>query len=537
MAQKPTAEAGILYVVPTPVGNLDDMTVRAVNVLKEVDVILAEDTRTSGVLMKHFGIETRMQSHHKFNEHETAAGIAQRLKGGERIALVSDAGTPAISDPGFMLVRECRRVGVKVECLPGATAFVPALVDSGLPCDKFCFEGFLPQKKGRSTRLAELSVEPRTIVFYESPLRLVKTLTQLAEAFGQDREASVSREISKLHEETCRGTLSELCEHFSVNEPRGEIVIVVSGKKEEKSAGKRDKYAHFKTEKKTEFTMKKMMILALALTGALVACNGNKEQKDALADTTQPDISKVEGQRDSLMNLIGDISQNLLEVNRMENILVSGDFKDTPDKRQEIIANINALRQELDARKQALEELESKLKSSNGYSAKLQKTIESQKQLIDEQSQKIQQLEAALADANVKISDLNKNVEDLNTQVSTVTEERNAETQRADKVTDELNICYYVCGSNKELKEHKILEKKFLGKTKTMEGDFDRSYFTKADKRKLTEVKTYAKKAELKTSHPAGSYSMETVGGTVVIKIKDAKKFWEKSNFLVIQTK
>ena len=217
MAQKPTAEAGILYVVPTPVGNLDDMTVRAVNVLKEVDVILAEDTRTSGVLMKHFGIETRMQSHHKFNEHETAAGIAQRLKGGERIALVSDAGTPAISDPGFMLVRECRRVGVKVECLPGATAFVPALVDSGLPCDKFCFEGFLPQKKGRSTRLAELSVEPRTIVFYESPLRLVKTLTQLAEAFGQDREASVSREISKLHEETCRGTLSELCEHFSVN--------------------------------------------------------------------------------------------------------------------------------------------------------------------------------------------------------------------------------------------------------------------------------------------------------------------------------
>lgn len=250
MAKKPTAEAGILYVVPTPVGNLDDMTVRAVNVLKEVDVILAEDTRTSGVLMKHFGIETRMQSHHKFNEHETAAGIAQRLKGGERIALVSDAGTPAISDPGFMLVRECRRVGVKVECLPGATAFVPALVDSGLPCDKFCFEGFLPQKKGRSTRLAELSVEPRTIVFYESPLRLVKTLTQLAEAFGQDREASVSREISKLHEETCRGTLSELCEHFSVNEPRGEIVIVVSGKKEEKSAGKRDKYAHFKTGKK-----------------------------------------------------------------------------------------------------------------------------------------------------------------------------------------------------------------------------------------------------------------------------------------------
>lgn len=249
MAQKPTAEAGTLYVVPTPVGNLDDMTVRAVEVLKAVDTILAEDTRTSAVLMKHFGIQTRMQSHHKFNEHETAAAVAMRLKGGESIALVSDAGTPAISDPGFMLVRECRRIGVKVECLPGATAFVPALVDSGLPCDKFCFEGFLPQKKGRATRLAELSEEPRTIIFYESPLRLVKTLTQLAEAFGTEREASVSREISKLHEETVRGTLNELKDHFSINEPRGEIVIVVSGKKEEKSPAKRDKYAQFKNVK------------------------------------------------------------------------------------------------------------------------------------------------------------------------------------------------------------------------------------------------------------------------------------------------
>lgn len=252
MAQKPTVEAGTLYVVPTPVGNLDDMTVRAINVLKEADTVLAEDTRTSGVLMKHFGIETRMQSHHKFNEHETAAAVAERIRAGEKIALVSDAGTPAISDPGFMLVRECRRIGVKVECLPGATAFVPALVDSGLPCDKFCFEGFLPQKKGRATRLQELSEEPRTIIFYESPLRLVKTLSQLAEAFGSDREASVSREISKLHEDTQRGTLGELTEHFTVNEPRGEIVIVVSGKKEEKKTGKRDKYAHFKTEKKQD---------------------------------------------------------------------------------------------------------------------------------------------------------------------------------------------------------------------------------------------------------------------------------------------
>ncbi len=249
MAQKEAVEAGKLYVVPTPVGNLDDMTVRAVNVLKAVDTILAEDTRTSAVLMKHFGIETKMQSHHKFNEHETAAPIVQRLLAGEKIALVSDAGTPAISDPGFLLVRECRRCGVTVECLPGATAFVPALVDSGLPCDKFCFEGFLPQKKGRATRLAELADEPRTIVFYESPMRLAKTLQQLAEAFGPEREASVSREISKLHETTHWGTLGELAGYFSENEPRGEIVLIVEGKKEDKKAEKKDKYAHFKTNK------------------------------------------------------------------------------------------------------------------------------------------------------------------------------------------------------------------------------------------------------------------------------------------------
>jgi len=249
MAHEETTTGGCLYIVPTPVGNLGDMTMRAIEVLKSVDTILAEDTRTSSVIMKHFGIETRMQSHHKFNEHETAAPIVQRLKAGERMALVSDSGTPGISDPGFMLTRECRREGVKVECLPGATAFVPALVDSGLPCDKFCFEGFLPQKKGRATRIAELAREPRTIVLYESPLRLAKTLAQLSDAFGTGREASVSREISKLHETTHRGTLGELAAYFLENEPRGEIVLIVAGY-EEKPAGKKDKYAQFKTNKK-----------------------------------------------------------------------------------------------------------------------------------------------------------------------------------------------------------------------------------------------------------------------------------------------
>ena len=220
---------GMLYVIPTPVGNLEDMTFRAIRILKEADLVLAEDTRTSGILLKHFEIKKPMQSHHKFNEHKTVENVIQRIKGGETVALVSDAGTPGISDPGFLVVRECVRNGIEVQCLPGATAFVPALVDSGLPCEKFCFEGFLPQKKGRQTRLKALAEEHRTMVFYESPYRLVKTLAQFAECFGAERQASVSREISKVHEETVRGSLTELTEHFTANEPRGEIVIVVAG--------------------------------------------------------------------------------------------------------------------------------------------------------------------------------------------------------------------------------------------------------------------------------------------------------------------
>lgn len=221
---------GKLIVVPTPIGNLEDITLRAINALKECDLILAEDTRTSAVLLKHFGIGTAMQSHHKFNEHQTTHPLIQRLISGENVALISDAGTPAISDPGFLLVRECVKAGIEVECLPGATAFVPALVTSGIPNDRFCFEGFLPQKKGRQTRLKELSQETRTMVFYESPYRVVKTLLQLAEYFGGERYASVSREISKKFEETVRGSLSELAKHFTENEPKGEFVIVVSGK-------------------------------------------------------------------------------------------------------------------------------------------------------------------------------------------------------------------------------------------------------------------------------------------------------------------
>ena len=216
---------GKLYVVPTPVGNLEDMTFRAIKVLKEADLILAEDTRTSGILLKHFEIKNVMQSHHKFNEHKTVESVVNRIKAGETIALISDAGTPGISDPGFLVVRECVRNGIEVQCLPGATA----LVASGLPNEKFCFEGFLPQKKGRMTKLKSLVDEHRTMVFYESPHRLLKTLTQFAEYFGPERQVSVSREISKIHEETVRGTLSELIEHFTATDPRGEIVIVLAG--------------------------------------------------------------------------------------------------------------------------------------------------------------------------------------------------------------------------------------------------------------------------------------------------------------------
>ena len=225
---------GTLYIVPTPVGNMEDMTLRAIRILREADLVLAEDTRTTGILLKHFDIQQHLVSHHKFNEHATVAHIVERLRGGQVIALVSDAGTPGISDPGFLLAREAAAAGADVITLPGPTACIPAIVSSGLPCDRFCFEGFLPQKKGRQTALSSLSGEMRTMVFYESPYRLVKALQQMAEVFGADRRAAVCREISKVHEDCRRGTLDELIAHFTQNEPRGEIVIVVAGKEKER---------------------------------------------------------------------------------------------------------------------------------------------------------------------------------------------------------------------------------------------------------------------------------------------------------------
>jgi 16S rRNA (cytidine1402-2'-O)-methyltransferase len=223
---------GKLYLVPTPIGNLEDITLRAIRILKEVDMILAEDTRTSSFLLRHYDIATKLSSHHKFNEHKTVERIADQILGGDSIALISDAGTPSISDPGFLLVRTCLEKGVEVECLPGATAFVPALVNSGFPSDRFCFEGFLPQKKGRQKKLTELTEETRTMIFYESPYRLVKALEQFQEYFGAERKVSISRELTKLFEENFRGTVSEALAHFKSKTVKGEIVIVLQGKQD-----------------------------------------------------------------------------------------------------------------------------------------------------------------------------------------------------------------------------------------------------------------------------------------------------------------
>ena len=234
--------AGTLFIVPTPVGNLSDMTFRAVEVLRDADLILAEDTRTSSVLLQHYGIKGKLVSHHKYNEHQSVEMIKERILGGLNVALVSDAGTPGISDPGFLLARACAAEGIEVQTLPGATACIPALVSSGLPCDRFCFEGFLPQKKGRQTLLETLKTEPRTMIFYESPYRLLHTLEQFVEVFGAERECSVAREISKLHETHHRGTLQELVNYFNENEPKGEIVIVLAGAPQPKRQEHVNKY-------------------------------------------------------------------------------------------------------------------------------------------------------------------------------------------------------------------------------------------------------------------------------------------------------
>lgn len=237
-----------LYIVPTPIGNLDDITLRAIKTLEAADYILAEDTRTTSFLLKHLGIEKKLYSHHKFNEHATAASVAEAIGEGHTVALVSDAGTPGISDPGFLLVRTCVEAGIEVETLPGATALIPALVQSGFPCDRFCFEGFLPQKKGRTKRLQELAQESRSIIFYESPFRVVKCLEQLGEIFGQERKVSVSRELTKKFEQTVRGTIAEVTEHFREHEPKGEFVIVVAGCPKPEKERKKNRYANDEDE-------------------------------------------------------------------------------------------------------------------------------------------------------------------------------------------------------------------------------------------------------------------------------------------------
>ena len=252
---------GTLYLVPTPVGNLEDITTRALRILRECDLVLAEDTRTSGNLLRHFDIHKPMISYHKYNEHQTSGTIVERLKGGEVIALVSDAGTPGISDPGFLVARQAIAEGIEVITLPGATAFVPAIVSSGLPCDRFCFEGFLPQKKGRMSRIEALKYETRTMIFYESPHRIQKALEQFIEVFGEERKCSVCREISKIHEQSVRGTLSQVLQHFNSNEPRGEFVIVVAGADETTTPKSQESSSDEKTNEKRHYSKYRQKML------------------------------------------------------------------------------------------------------------------------------------------------------------------------------------------------------------------------------------------------------------------------------------
>ncbi len=315
---------GKLYVVPTPVGNLEDMTFRAIRVLKEADLILAEDTRTSGILLKHFEIKNAMQSHHKFNEHKTVEGIVNRIKAGETVALISDAGTPGISDPGFLIVRECVKNDIEVQCLPGATAFVPALVSSGLPDERFCFEGFLPQKKGRVTRLTSLQEEKRTMIFYESPYRLVKTLTQFAEFFGAERPVSVCREISKIHEESVRGTLTEVIAHFTQNEPRGENrVDLQSGSIRENSADKIKEDIRFISEKlqsnreqiaKLEKQLKNSQYNSAQLKKAVANLTKELEAKQQQIETLQAELASKNIRIAELDDAVAGLSQNVSEL-------------------------------------------------------------------------------------------------------------------------------------------------------------------------------------------------------------------------------
>ena len=469
---------GKLYVVPTPVGNLEDMTFRAIRILKEADLILAEDTRTSGILLKHFEIKNAMQSHHKFNEHKMVESVVNRIKAGETVALISDAGTPGISDPGFLVVRECVRNGIEVQCLPGATALVPALVASGLPNEKFCFEGFLPQKKGRMTRLKILAEERRTMVFYESPHRLVKALTQFAEHFGAERQASVSREISKIHEETVRGTLTELIEHFTANDPRQMCI--------------RDR---------RNAELDEMM-------GTFNDISEGFRQINAAE-------SRVDLQR-------GAVSEGSLSA------------------KQQIATDIEFIQKQMQENKEQIAKLEAMLKSSKNNSTQLKKAVESLTQELVAKTQRIEELQAELASKNIRIQELDAAVTGLSTDKEVLTAENEAKAKTVAEQDKALNTAWFVFGTKKELKDQNILTNTGLFQKKQVlkDSDINKDYFTQVDIRTTKEIKLYSKSADVLTTHPAGSYALEKDDkDQLVLKITNPKDFWSVSRYLVIQVK
>ena len=526
-----------LTVVPTPVGNLEDMTFRAIRVLKEADLILAEDTRTTGILLKHFEIQNKMQSHHKFNEHKTVEQIAARIKGGENIALVSDAGTPAISDPGFMLVRECVRQGVDVECLPGATAFVPALVASGLPNEKFCFEGFLPQKKGRQTRLKELALEYRTIIFYESPFRLLKTLTQFAEFFGTDRQVSVSREISKLHEETVRGSLEEVIQHFTVNEPRGEIVIVLAGLKDKRT--KRQKKMFNLTSKKN---MKKVLLVCVC-TAMLASCGQNSADYKKLKaenDSLRIENTKNTDELNDMLSTLNDIESDFQSIRDAENYLTiqqqtGGELNQS--RRDQIKQNMQLISETLKKNKEQISQLEEKLKKSGIQSSALRKTIDRLSSELDQKATMIVALQEDLAKKNVRIQELDEMVSSLNEDVESLATTAAAQSEKLNAQDKALHTAYYCFGTSKELKEQKILSGGGLfSKSKVLQSGFNKDYFISIDIREVKEIPLFASKAKLKSNHPEGSYEfVEDEDGNLTLKINDEKAFWSLGKYLVIE--
>ena len=557
---------GILYIVPTPVGNMEDMTMRAIRILKEADLVLAEDTRTSGILLQHFDIKNRLMSHHKFNEHGTTASVVERLKAGETIALISDAGTPGISDPGFFLAREAAKAGITVQCLPGATAFVPAIVSSGLPCDRFCFEGFLPQKKGRQTLLQSLQTETRTMIFYESPYRLVKTLEQFAEFFGEDRQASVCREISKLHEESVRGTLAEIIDHFKQTEPRGEIVVVVAGcagvdisarkalkeqaKEKKPKLSNKERYAmreaapaefrNSETNNKKQNDMKKLSLVLLSVVLlSVTSCDLISKSKEGNApnveqtDSLQRIISQKDNEINDMMETFNQIQIGLREIGEAENRVTVAQTGEGASSRKQMLEDVRFISSTMQQNRALLEKLRQQLRESSIKGDQLRRTIDELVAQINDKEQQLQQLRAELDAKNIHIADLDKTITGLNDNVSSLQEESSKKTETINDQDAQLNTAWFAFGTKRELKDQRIIDG-----SKVLQSNFNKSYFTKIDIRVQKEIKLYSKSAKILTMHPSSSYTLQQdANKQYVLRISNPQIFWSTSKYLVIQVK